>query len=305
MSSRTCSGCSTALPKAEFSKNQWQKGNNAKCKGCIIGKSKEAEPEKSVPEPSLSPELREPAEEVFVVTKEEELTAAPAAAEKGKLATAILHYNSVTYLTYFSLHFERCVERNSFDDEIEAEEERIAAEEEAKKKAEEERIAAELAAKKKAEEERIAAELAAKKKAEEERIAAELAAKKEEEERAAAELAAEEEAKKKADQERMKKAEERVAAELKQLEKAEEERKKKQDEAKEVRIAAEATAKKKSEALEPAATKNGENKRPITPTKAANVLINCLDKETPAKGVKQSPKKDDDFGKEAECCIIL
>ncbi len=34
---RSCSSCSNELPRAEFSKNQWQKGPNAKCKGCVSG----------------------------------------------------------------------------------------------------------------------------------------------------------------------------------------------------------------------------------------------------------------------------
>lgn len=35
MSTKTCSVCSTDLPKASFSKNQWQKGSAAKCKTCV------------------------------------------------------------------------------------------------------------------------------------------------------------------------------------------------------------------------------------------------------------------------------
>lgn len=34
---RSCKSCSNEFPRAEFSKNQWQKGSNAKCKGCVSG----------------------------------------------------------------------------------------------------------------------------------------------------------------------------------------------------------------------------------------------------------------------------
>jgi len=87
MSTRTCSGCSNSLPKADFSKNQWQKGPTAKCKGCVSG-NPSGNP---VPEPP-SPELREQPEESVVKKEEEEqaaataTAAAAAAAEKGRLA---------------------------------------------------------------------------------------------------------------------------------------------------------------------------------------------------------------------------
>ena len=82
--SRTCSICTNDLPRAEFSKNQWQKGLTAKCKRCVAGNP----PPKQEPENPV-PELREPTEDV--VKKEEEEQAAAAAAEKGKIA-AILNF---------------------------------------------------------------------------------------------------------------------------------------------------------------------------------------------------------------------
>eukprot|EP01060_Flectonema_neradi_P032745 TRINITY_DN527_c0_g1_i11.p1 TRINITY_DN527_c0_g1~~TRINITY_DN527_c0_g1_i11.p1 ORF type:complete len:677 (+),score=208.72 TRINITY_DN527_c0_g1_i11:78-2108(+) len=142
-----------------------------------------------------------------------------------------------------------------------AEEERIAAEQ----KAEEERLAAQkaeeerIAAEKKAEEERLAAQ-----KAEEERIAAE---KKAEEERLAAEKAEEERiaAEKKAEEERLaaeaaqKAEEERLAAERLAAEKAEEERIAAEKKAEEERLAAEAAQKAEEERL--AAEKKAEEER--------------------------------------------
>jgi hypothetical protein len=96
MSSRTCSGCSNDLPKADFSKNQWQKGPSAKCKGCVSGNppppKQEPENENPVPEPSSSPELREQPEEAVVKREEEEQAAAAAAAEKGRLAMTNLKF---------------------------------------------------------------------------------------------------------------------------------------------------------------------------------------------------------------------
>ena len=92
--SRTCSSCTNDLTRADFSKNQWQKGSNAKCKGCISGNPPpKKEPENPVPETSPSPELREPAEDVVKKEEEEQAAAAAAAAaEKGRFA-AILNFH--------------------------------------------------------------------------------------------------------------------------------------------------------------------------------------------------------------------
>ena len=100
--SRTCSSCTNDLTRADFSKNQWQKGPNAKCKGCISGNPPpKKEPENPVPETSPSPELREPAEDV--VKKEEEAeqaaAAATAVAEKGRFA-AILNFHWGSKILY-------------------------------------------------------------------------------------------------------------------------------------------------------------------------------------------------------------
>jgi len=91
--SRTCSSCTNDLTRADFSKNQWQKGSNAKCKGCIRNPPPKKEPENPVPETSPSPELREPAEDVVKKEEEEQAAAAAAAAaaEKGRFA-AILNF---------------------------------------------------------------------------------------------------------------------------------------------------------------------------------------------------------------------
>jgi hypothetical protein len=77
MSTKSCSVCSTDLPKASFSKNQWQKGSAAKCKTCV------ADP----PGERVSVVMQQKEEAKKKIAAEEATTAAAAAAaeaEKGR-----------------------------------------------------------------------------------------------------------------------------------------------------------------------------------------------------------------------------
>ncbi len=78
MSTKSCSVCSTDLPKASFSKNQWQKGSAAKCKTCV------ADP----PGERVSVVMQQK-EEAKKKIAAEEATAAAADAEKGR--SLLLH----------------------------------------------------------------------------------------------------------------------------------------------------------------------------------------------------------------------
>lgn len=75
MSTKSCSVCSTDLPKSSFSKNQWQKGSAAKCKTCV------ADP----PGERVSVVMQQKEEAKKKIVAAEEATAAAAAdAEKGR-----------------------------------------------------------------------------------------------------------------------------------------------------------------------------------------------------------------------------
>ncbi len=79
---RSCSSCSNELPRAEFSKNQWQKGSNAKCKGCVSGNPPPP------PEPVLVQESPEVVEEVEVKS-ESVIGAGMAVAGAGLVVNAV------------------------------------------------------------------------------------------------------------------------------------------------------------------------------------------------------------------------
>ena len=74
MSTKSCSVCSTDLPKASFSKNQWQKGSAAKCKTCV------ADP----PGERVSVVMQQKEEVKKKIAAEEATAAAAATAEKGR-----------------------------------------------------------------------------------------------------------------------------------------------------------------------------------------------------------------------------
>lgn len=91
MSTKSCSVCSTDLPKSSFSKNQWQKGSAAKCKTCV------ADP----PGERVSVVMQQK-EEAKKKIAAEEATAADAAAEKGR--SYLLHVIYVYEILFWGRH---------------------------------------------------------------------------------------------------------------------------------------------------------------------------------------------------------
>jgi hypothetical protein len=81
MSTKSCSVCSTDLPKSSFSKNQWQKGSAAKCKTCVADPPGERV--------SVVMQQKEEAKKKIAAEEATAAAAAAAAAEKGR--SLLLH----------------------------------------------------------------------------------------------------------------------------------------------------------------------------------------------------------------------
>ena len=96
MSTKSCSVCSTDLPKSSFSKNQWQKGSAAKCKTCV------ADP---------------PGERVSVVMQQKEEAKKKIAAEEATAAAAAAAAEAEKGRSYYYMSLFMCT-RYFFGDGI-------------------------------------------------------------------------------------------------------------------------------------------------------------------------------------------